>query len=48
MSDRQTKPETRRPSKEEFEEVIVIDATPGEIAGAFLSGGAPQPERTED
>ena len=42
MSDRQTKPETRQPSKEELEEVIQIDATPDEIAAAVLAGGAPR------
>ena len=48
MTDRQAKPETHQPSKEELEEVIVIDATPDEIAAAVLAGGAPRRERTED
>lgn len=30
MKARQTKPETRQPSKEELEEVVEIDATPSE------------------
>lgn len=46
MSDRQSRPETRQPSKEELEEVIVIDATPDEIAAALLTGGAPRRETT--
>ena len=44
MTDRQSKPETRQPSKEELEEVIVIDATPEKIARAVLTGGAARRE----
>ena len=44
MTDRQAKPETRQPSKEELEEVIEIDATPGQIAAAVLQGGAARRE----
>ena len=47
MTDRQSKPETRQPSKEELEEVIVIDGTPEEIADAVLAGGAPRRERED-
>ena len=47
MSDRQTKPETRQPSKEELEEVIKIDATPDEIARAVLTGGAARREAVD-
>ena len=46
MTDRQAKPETRQPSKEEMEEVIEIDATPDQIAAAVLTGGAAR--RTND
>lgn len=44
MTDRQDDPKTHQPSKEELEEVIVIDATPDEIAAAVLAGGAPRRE----
>ena len=46
MTDLQTNPETRQPSKEELEEVIEIDATPDQIAAAVLTGGAAR--RTND
>ena len=41
MTYRQAKPKIRQPSKEELEEVIVIDG----IAAAVLAGGAPRGER---
>ena len=44
MTDRQAKPETHQPSKEELEEVIQIDATPDQIARAVLTGGVPRRE----
>ena len=44
MTDRQDDPATHQPTKEEMEEVIVIDATPQEIATAMLTGGAPRRE----
>ena len=44
MTDRQSKPETRQPSKEELEEVIVINGTPDQIAAAVLTGGAARRE----
>ena len=47
MTDRQSKPETRQPSKEELEEIIEIDATPDQIARAVLTGGAPRREPTD-
>lgn len=45
MTYRQAKPKIRQPSKEELEEVIVIDGTPDEIAAAVPAGGAPRGER---
>ena len=47
MTDRQAKPETRQPSKEQLEEVIEIDATPDQIATAVLTGGARRREPTD-
>ena len=47
MSDRQTKPETRQPSKEELEEVIKIDATSDQLAVAVHTGGATRREPSE-
>lgn len=44
MSDRQSRPETHQPSKEELEEPIVIDATMTQMARAMLSGGAARRE----
>lgn len=45
MTDRQAKPKTRHPSKEELEELIVIAATLDEIAAAVPAGGAPRREK---
>ena len=39
-SEGQTDPATRQPTKAELEELIVIDATPDQIAKAVLAGGA--------
>ena len=44
MTDRQTRPATHQPSKEELEEVITINATPDQSAAAVLTGGAARRE----
>lgn len=44
MSDRQSRPETHQPSREELEEPIKIDATPQQLAAALLAGGAARRE----
>ena len=44
MSERQDKPETHQRSKEELEEVMRIDATPDQLAGAVLKGGTARQE----
>lgn len=44
---RRKPPNKHQPSKAEMDEVIVIDATLDQLAGAVLAGGAPRRERED-
>ena len=45
MASKPTTPATHQPKQADMDEVIVIEATPDEIATAVLKGGAPRRER---